>query len=279
MTGMDNTERTWRSSRPRASLVQGRRDWYRIENRAKSADVYIYDEIGYFGVTAADFVRELQTLDVPEINLHLNTPGGDVFDGIAIHNAIKNHPATVNGVVDGLAASIGSVIALACDNLAIEKNARMMIHEAFALAIGNAADMKRMAARLDETSNIIAQMYADKSGTPVADWRAAMEAETWYTGQQAVDAGLADEVVNAGQERQSASFDLSIFRNAVEGAEDEDEAVEEAIATPEQDVTEHEATDSDPLAELRAEMESRDSEPIINPELEVALDRVLARAH
>lgn len=275
---MDNSERIWRSSRPHASLVEGRRDWYRIENRAaNSADIYIYDEIGYFGVTAADFVRELQGLDVAEINLHLNTPGGDVFDGIAIHNAIKQHPAQCNVTIDALAASIGSVIALAGDSIEIASNARMMIHEAFALAIGDATDMARMAARLDETSGIIAQMYADKAGGTVTEWRDRMRAETWYTGQQAVDAGLCDSCSSMAS-KQAASFDLSIFRNAVVEDDEANEENEDELQQADEadEPVDEQAENTDPLAELRAELEARDTTPAINPELEVALDRVLS---
>jgi ATP-dependent protease ClpP protease subunit len=216
--------RIWRSSRPQAALVEGRRDWFRIENKAEGpVDVYIYDEIGYFGVTAADFVRALATVKSDVINLHLNTPGGDVFDGIAIHNAIKAHPATVNVRIDALAASIGSVIALAGDTITIVDNARVMIHEAFALAIGNAADMTKMAARLNETSDVIAGMYAARSGTDQAVWRQKMVDETWYTGQQAVDAGLADAVCapDGTMKTPKAEFDLSIFRNAFASEEEE----------------------------------------------------------
>ncbi len=277
--------RIWRSSRPKAALVEGRRDWFRIENKATGpTDVYIYDEIGYFGVTAADFVRALATVQSDVINLHLNTPGGDVFDGIAIHNALKAHSATVNVTIDALAASIGSVIAMAGDSITIVDNARMMIHEAFALAIGNAADMGKMQQRLNETSDIIAGMYAAKSGTDQAEWRQKMVDETWYTGQQAVDAGLADAVCSPDgtMKMPMAQFDLSIFRNAF-AAEDEPEEPANVDPTPEiepePDEVEEPAPNADPLAELRAEFLARESTPEINPELEVALDRVLARTH
>ena len=209
------TERIWRSARQRASLIAGRNDWYRIENRAggEQADVYIFDEIGYFGVTAKDFTAELRNITAKQINLHLNTPGGDVFDGIAIFNALKNHSATVNVHVDGLAASAGSFIAMAGDKVVMEPHSKMMIHEAFTLAIGAADDMRKTADRLDATSQNIASIYAEKAGETADYWRAQMKAETWYTDQQAVDAGLADEVGRSGTNNQINTFDLSIFRH------------------------------------------------------------------
>lgn len=211
-------ERIWRSARPRAALVAGRADWYSIKAKAGEdlAEVYIYDEIGYFGVTANDFVRDLKNITQGTINLHLNTPGGEVFDGIAIYNSLKAHKATVNVIVDGLAASIGSVIAMAGDRVSMAPHSKMMIHEAMAMAIGNAADMTKMAERLDATSQNIADIYAEKAGGDPAEWRSTMKAETWYTDQQAVDAGLADEISRRGDSSESNDlkvFDLSIFRN------------------------------------------------------------------
>lgn len=194
------------------------RNWYRIENAAsqEAADIYIFDEISYFGVTANDFVRELSGITSPAINLHLNTPGGDVFDGIAIFNALKSHPATVNAFIPGIAASIGTVIAMAADNIAIAPHARMMIHEAWGLSMGNADDMAKMAERLEATSQNIASIYAERAGQDVDYWRDLMRAETWYTDQGAVDVGLADEVARAGDKnalKQAAAFDLSTYRH------------------------------------------------------------------
>ena len=246
------TERIWRSARQRASLVAGRNDWYRIENRAGSeeADVYIFDEIGYFGVTAKDFTAELRNVNAKTINLHLNTPGGDVFDGIAIFNALKNHSATVNVHVDGLAASAGSFIAMAGDKVIMEPHSKMMIHEAFGLAIGNAEDMTKMAERLDATSQNIASIYSERAGQDADYWRAQMKAETWYTDQQAVDAGLADEIGRSGTKNQLNTFDLSIFRNA--GSEEL--PPEEEEAPPEEE--EEPIVPSDGLTPARRELEA-----------------------
>lgn len=198
---------------------QSPRQWFRIENAAAEvADVYIFDEIGYWGITAADFVRDLVAISAPKINLHLNTPGGDVFDGIAIYSSLKAHPATIAAYIPGLAASIGTVIAMGADTITIAPHARMMIHDAWAVAMGDANDFANMAKRLEATSANIASIYAERSGDAskgVDYWRGLMKAESWFTDQEAVDAGLADQVGLPDQAalKQAAVFDLSSFRH------------------------------------------------------------------
>ncbi|MFD5564522.1 head maturation protease, ClpP-related [Kitasatospora griseola] len=212
---------TLRTARPQAQLRQGRNDWYRISNNAGSgpAVVHIYDEIGFWGVTAADFVRDLAAVRASEIELHISSPGGEIFDGIAIANSLKSHPATVTTYVDSLAASIASVIALAGDRIVMAPNSQMMIHDGSSLCVGNAADMREMADMLDRQSDNIASVYATKAGGTVEEWRTRMTAETWYTAEEAVAAGLADEVASAhsitdANSPQNLSWDLSIFNYA-----------------------------------------------------------------
>lgn len=190
--------------------------WYSIQNATGDvAELSIFDEVSPWGVTARDFVTDLSQVTARQINLHLNTPGGDVYDGIAIFNALKDHPAHVKAYIPGLAASIGTVIAMAADEITIAPHARMMIHDAWAMAAGNAEDMSKLAERLEATSENIASIYAERAGGSPADWRALMKAETWYTDQQAVDAGLADAVGRSNDTkalRNAALFDLSRFR-------------------------------------------------------------------
>ena len=208
----------FRTTRQIVNLRQGRNDWYRIKAQASGPTmVHIFDEVGYFGVTAKDFTADLAAVK-GDVEVHLATPGGEVFDGIAIFNALKNHDGLVRVVVDSLAASIGSVSAMAADpgNLIIGKNASMMIHDGFSMGIGNAGDLRELADLLDKQSDNIAGIYADRTGKPAAAWREAMLAETWYVGQEAVDAGLADflqgaEPADAGPAVIAATWDLSIF--------------------------------------------------------------------
>ncbi len=186
-------------------------DWYRIANQVgDSADVLIYDEISAWGVMADQFVRDVSALDVATINLKLNTPGGLVFDGIAIHNALRDHKAKVHVTVDGLAASIGSVIAMAGDTVTMNRGTHMMIHDAAGLCVGNAKDMGEMVELLDKLSGTIAGFYAARAGGTPQEWRDRMLTETWFTAQEAVDAGLADRL--AGSE-DTASTNSSAASN------------------------------------------------------------------
>ncbi|GIH23012.1 hypothetical protein Aph01nite_13220 [Acrocarpospora phusangensis] len=183
--------------RPAPTTSEPGRTWFRFENfvRPDTTAIYLFDEIGYWGVLASDFVRELATVSAPNVELHINSPGGDVFEALAIYNALRQHPANIVVMIDGLAASAASFIAQAGDRVVIARNATMMIHEASGLCAGNSADMQQMAEVLDGISANIADVYAQRSGRPVEEWRNLMRAETWYhNGADAVAAGLADEV-------------------------------------------------------------------------------------
>jgi ATP-dependent Clp endopeptidase proteolytic subunit ClpP len=207
--------------RLRGVARNSRREWFNIRRDPGSnvATVRIYAEIGdsWWGdsVSAADFARDLDQLDVETINLHINSPGGDVFDGIAIANVIRQHPARVVAVVDGLAASAASFIAAAADELEMARNSELMIHDAWGLVVGNSSDVRALADRLDQMSDNIAGIYAEKAGGELAEWRDLMRAETWFSADEAVTAGLADRVSKAATEdKAKAQFDLSIFNHA-----------------------------------------------------------------
>lgn len=212
-----------KTTRAIANLRAGRNDWFRIKAQADGpTQVMIYDEVGFFGVTAQDFIDEVKQVTGP-IDLHLNSPGGEVWDGIAIHSFLANRGG-VTTYIDALAASIASVIAMAGEQIVMGRNASLMIHDGWGLVIGNAADMREQAELLERVSDNIASIYADRTGKPKDDWRKAMLAETWYIGQEAVDAGLADRMADPPAKpskaapddeatRMAAHFDLSVFRN------------------------------------------------------------------
>jgi len=184
-------------NRIRSSGIPGKTQMaWKIENQADSdVDIFLYDVVGDFGVTASDFVRELKGIGNRPINLHVNSEGGDVFDALAIYAALKAHRAPVTAYVDSLAASAAAFIVMAADKIVISKTASMMIHEAHAISIGNSEDMLKAAALLEDTTKNIAEIYADHTDVPVKSWQKAMKAETWYHGEEAVKAGLADEVL------------------------------------------------------------------------------------
>ena len=196
----------------RPTTHHGPADWWKVGNTAGDrAEVFIY---GYIGddwaeedVTAASFVNTLRAITAPAIDLRVNSPGGAVFDGIAIYTALLEHPATVDVSVDGVAASAASFVSMAGDTIAMQKPAKMMIHDASGLVLGNAADMQEMADLLNELSDTIAGIYADRAGGTTAAWRAAMKAETWYSAAAAVEAGLADRVANDTTQEAAAPTD------------------------------------------------------------------------
>lgn len=192
------------------------RAWYEIKNAADVAEIYIYEQIGedYWaeGVTAVNFVNELNTISAPEIHLHINSPGGSVFDGVAIHNALKRHPAKVTTYVDGLAASIASIIAIAGDKVVMASNSLFMIHNPWGGVVGDATEMRKMAEVLDKIGETLVNAYEERTGMDRQTIVEAMNDETWYTADEALAAGFIDEVT--GAIRAAASFDLSRFRHA-----------------------------------------------------------------
>ena len=173
--------------------------WFEIINKADKAEIWIYEQIGEDfwtggGVTAKSFQKELAGIKASQIDLHINSPGGEVFDGITIHNLIKQHPANVTAYIDGLAASIASVIALAGDTVIMAENALFMIHNPWGFAMGDATEMRKTADLLDKIGGSLVTAYASKSGKPDDEISAIMNAETWMTAQEAKDAGFIDEI-------------------------------------------------------------------------------------
>jgi ATP-dependent protease ClpP protease subunit len=171
------------------------------ETEDAADELWIYDEIGFSwwddGITAKSFAQDLATLKSGKLTLRVNSPGGDVFDGLAIKNLIAEHPADVTARVDGLAASIASVIVQAANTIEMAPHSQMMIHDASGLAYGNAQDMTDMADLLNMISDNIATVYADAAGGTASSWRKTMKGEKWYTADEAVAAGLADVVDDA----------------------------------------------------------------------------------
>lgn len=164
------------------------------------ATVRIYDEIGWFGITAEAVAAALEEITAEEIEVQINSLGGDVFDGIAIYNALRAHPARITTRVDSMAASIASVIAQAGDHRVMLTGSQMMIHEAWGFAIGRASEMRELADILDKQSRIIAAIYAERSDGDLDHFMELMVAETWFDADETVEAGLADEVVKPSRQ-------------------------------------------------------------------------------
>ena len=187
--------------------------WYSIRATAKGAELSIHDEIGAYGVSARDFIAELGKLPGDAaLTLRLNSPGGSVFDAVAIYNALKRHAGPVTVSIDGIAASAASYIAMAGDSVVMPENAFLMIHDPSGLVMGTAGDMRAMAEALDKIAGALVKGYAAKSGKAEDDIAQLMAAETWFTAAEAVEAGFADSM--AEPVRIAASFDVTRFRNA-----------------------------------------------------------------
>lgn len=209
-----------RSTRRLQNLLGTQPKWWTIQNKTAGEPtmVSIYDEIGMFGVSAGEFLAELAGID-GDLDVHISSPGGDVFDAIAIHNQLKQRKGKVAVTVDGIAASAASFIAQAASPgmLEMAPHSTMMIHDGFAMGIGNSADMRELADQLDKASDNIASIYAARTGKPAEYWRAKMQATTWYSDEEAVADGLADRVT--GQQGVKDTWDLSVFNSAPTGGQ------------------------------------------------------------
>ena len=190
----------------------------RFVNRGnKRGEIWLYDQVGegYFGgMSAKQFTDDLNKLgQVDTINLRINSPGGSVFDGVAIYNALKRHPARIEVDVDGIAASIASVIAMAGDEIRMAGNAMMMIHDPHGMTMGSAADMRKTADLLDQVKGLIVDTYAKRTGkvdTTIADM---MAAETWMTAAEAQQHGFSDATTEEQRIAACYDFDFSKFKH------------------------------------------------------------------
>lgn len=219
------------------------------------ATIRLYDPVDsygdWWGVSAREFLSTLDSIpSATQINLHVNSPGGEVYDAIAILNGLRAHPARVTAIVDGIAASAASFIACGCDELVMAQNSELMIHDAWGIGIGPASTMRDLADQLDRISNNIASIYAAKASGSVEAWRTAMLAETWYSADEAVTAGLADSVQDAPATAAAAKFDLGAFKNAGRAAAPDPVIVPAAKAT---EPTEHQRRHAARRHQLAAE--------------------------
>lgn len=184
---------------PKAALKPLNNSWYRIEAKTENtAEVWLYDEIGYWGITAKQFANDIKALkNITHIDLRIHSPGGDVFEGTAIYNLLANHPATIHAHIDGLAASMASVIAMAADVIHMPENSMMMIHKPWGIQGGDSDDMRKYAELLEKVESTLVAAYQKKTGKPEDEIKAMLKAETWLTGAEAVDAGFADQLTPA----------------------------------------------------------------------------------
>ena len=188
---------------------------YRMRSAGKSGEVLLYDEIGdglFGGIGAKQFAEDLNSLGrIDSLNVRINSPGGDVFQGLAIYNTLQRHPARVVVDVDGMALSIASIIAMAGDEIRIAKNAMMMIHEPYGGIYGTAEDMRKQADLMDQVRGNLVDTYVDRTQQSKGKVSDMMAAETWMTAADAVELGFADQVTE--DLAIAAHVDPSRFKN------------------------------------------------------------------
>lgn len=178
---------------------------------SKSADLYIYDVVGFDGTDATTVVKQISQLDVEQINVRINSPGGSVFDGFAIYNALNAHKAKVVVNVDGLAASIAAIIAMAGDDIIIAENAMMMVHEPSVIVGGTASRLRKQADVLEQLHTNIVDILAARSGMErkVVEAMVAEGKETWLNATEAVSKGFATAIGAKLKMAACAAFDLA----------------------------------------------------------------------
>lgn len=165
------------------------------DNTISVLDVIGSDYISGEGVTAKRIAAALRSIGNKDVIVNINSPGGDFFEGVAIYNLLREHPAKVTVQVLGLAASAASIIAMAGDEILIAKSAFLMIHNVLVVAMGNRLDLSDAIATMEPFDDALAGVYADRSGKSKAEIAKLMDAETWFNGEDAIKTGLADGIL------------------------------------------------------------------------------------
>ena len=216
--------------------------YFKAEVTAETATIYLYDAIvsdAYWGgISAIDFAKQLAAITAPEIHLRINCPGGDVFAARAMVQAIKEHPSTVIAHIDGYAASAATFLVIAADQSVISEGGMFMIHNAWTIAGGNAKDFTYMADLLERTDQTLRNEYLAKTGQTeqqIKDW---MDAETYFYGQEAIDAGFVDAIATITP-KNSIAWDLSAYdkapvNNSSAEQPEQPEQSETVLETPEE---------------------------------------------
>ena len=210
--------------------LANKRQWYNITTEGEEPTIYIYDAIGsdlWDGYSPKDFRDELNAIakDSDSVTLRINSPGGIVSDGYAIYNAIKQSGLNVTAYVDGLAASAASFILMAADKIYIPPAAEIMIHDVWGFAMGNAKELRQIANQMDSKNEIIINIYAERTGMDRESIKTMMGDETWMNGEQSVDMGFADELVEDAKIA-ACAFDLEMFDFIPEGFKNHQKALQ-----------------------------------------------------
>ena len=234
------------------------------EVKGDSLAVYVYDEIGSFGITAKGFIEDVASAaGVNKLDIHINSPGGDVFQGLAIYNFLKRHKSEKTVYVDGMAGSIASIIAMAGDKVVMPENAFMFIHNPWTVTAGNADDLRQEAEALMKMQTALMAVYAERTGLPDADLQQMMDDDTWLTASEAVEFGFADEI--AGAVKMAAKYNPALYASI---------PVEIAMKLTGDD----EMDESAPVAEQPVAEEVEQVEAVIEPDAEAVVAEEEAKA-
>ena len=186
-------------------------NWYDFQNKAEVVEISIYDEIGDYGTSAKQFIEDLKSVGSKDITIRMNSVGGSVFVGLAIYNVLRSHQGYVKVKIEGLSASIASIIALAGDDIEMAENGFFMIHNPFGKSMGGADDMRKTADLLDKIKQELINIYANKTQLSEETISSMMDEETWLTSQEAKEMGFIDGITEPI--KIAASFDFSKFTN------------------------------------------------------------------
>ena len=191
------------------------KSWYAVTpieaKHGKSTDIHIYDEIGVHGVTAKSFLEDLKDLKGRDITVHINSTGGDVFQGQAIYTALKNYTGKVTVKIEGLAASMATVIALAADKIEMTANSLFMIHSPMSNVFGNKSQMRKQINALEKVEATMLNVYSKKTNLSEEKIALMLDTETWLSADEALEFGFVDEVI--GRVSVVAKYDMSGFKN------------------------------------------------------------------
>lgn len=234
-------------------------------------DVYggIGDKFDEDGVTAVSFVRALRDADGEDVTIHINSSGGSVFDANTMAEALRGYKGHTTASIEGLAASAASYFALTADDVVINPSALMMIHNPWDFAVGDAEDMRKKADMLDKARSTISAQYARKTGRTVDEIEGLMDAETWFTAQEAVEFGLVDRMSDSEPIAACVKTeDMKRFRNAPEGLLASDEKADEKDENPSDE--EGEKADEKAVGDEGATIDGADDGKAVTGSVEVA---------
>lgn len=191
-----------------------------VKSEDTETHIYLYDAIGgWWGVEAQEFIKELNAADTPKITIHINCPGGDVFDARAMMTAIKQHKSEITAQIDGLCASAATFLSTACAKVTMAKGGLYMIHEGWTLVVGNKTELAKTADLLKKVDDAQADDFQVKTGQELEQINTWMQAETWFTADEAKEHGFIDEIIGDSSEsgeQASAKWNLSAYENAPE---------------------------------------------------------------